>query len=165
MADAVGGFELGAPFTQPVAVGAGVEDLACAVVQPVLPRRAAVTGLELAAFGVEIAIAPADPVDDLAFDPAGNSGQDVDQAVRVGGDEIDGGVASVEVVHRGRDWHPPAAGVACVAEVAATDLAEHDAAFVPPDPGEVEVEVVTPRFAEPPPVVRGRTRRLPCLFV
>ena len=57
------------------------EELASAEVEPVLARRAAVPGFELAPLVVEVAVGLADPVDDLAFDPSGHASQHVDKAV------------------------------------------------------------------------------------
>src|SRR5207253_1809731 len=77
--------------------------------------------------------------------PTRDTGQDVDQAVRVRGDEIDGRVPCTQLVHRGRDRLPPPAGVASESEVAAADEPEHDPALLALDRGNVGVEAVAPR--------------------
>src|SRR5439155_7088397 len=92
-----------------------------------------VTRLQLAQLGVEVPIGPADPVDDLSLDPSRKSGQDVDQAVRVRGDEVDRRIARPQLIHRGRDGQPPPARVAREPEVTSADEPEHDPAFGAPD--------------------------------
>src|SRR5205807_6948737 len=64
VADAVRRLELRAPFAKPLTLGVDIENLAGAVVKPVLARRAAVPGFELAPLVVEVAVGLADPVDD-----------------------------------------------------------------------------------------------------
>src|SRR5438477_2283288 len=114
-----------------------VEDLARAVVEPVLSRGAAVPRLQLVPLIVELRIRSSDPIHDLVFNPARHTCQDVDQAVRVRGNEIDWRIARAEPVHRCGDGQPPAACVAREPEVAAAYEAKHDAAFVALDRREV----------------------------
>src|SRR6185312_1251065 len=114
---------------------AGVEQLAGAVIEPVLAGRAAVTGLELSALVLEVGVVARYPIDDLALDPPCDAGEHVDEAVRVGRHEVDRRIPRVELVHRDRDGQPPAAGVAREAEVTATDQPERDAAFLALDRG------------------------------
>ncbi len=153
---AVGRLQLRAPLAQPGALRARVEQLARAVVKPVLAGSAAVPGLELASFGVQVGVVLADPVDDVALDSPGDAGEHVDEAVRVGRDEVDRRVARSELVHRGGDWQPPPACVAREPEVTAADQAEDDPALVALDRREVGVKGVAPGLAQPPPVVRRR---------
>src|SRR5207237_9170451 len=91
--------------------------------------------------------------------------QDVDQAVRVRGNEIDWRIARAEPVHRCGDGQPPAACVAREPEVAAAYEAKHDAAFVALDRREVGAETFSPRFIQAAPAVGRRTRGLPGVFI
>ena len=114
---------------------------------------------------VELRIRSSDPIHDLVFNPARHTCQDVDQAVRVRGNEIDWRIARAEPVHRCGDGQPPAACVAREPEVAAAYEAKHDAAFVALDRREVGVETFSPRFMQAAPVVGRRTRGLPGVFI
>src|SRR5579864_756194 len=161
MAHTVRGLELGPPLAQSLALGVRVEDLTRAVVQPVLPRGPAVPGVELLPLLVEVAIAAADPIDDLVFDPPRDSGQHVDEAVRVGRNEVHGGVARADLVHRRGDGQPPATRVARETEVAAADEPQDDAALLALNGCEVGVEAVAPGLTQAAPVVLACACRMP----
>src|SRR6202043_2132467 len=68
--DSVRGLHLGAPSAHPLAIGMVVENLARAVVHPVLARRADVPGLQLASLLVELGVVASDPIHDVALELA-----------------------------------------------------------------------------------------------
>jgi hypothetical protein len=61
-----------------------VEELAGPEIEPVETRCAAVTGLELAAFLIELRIVGADEIEDVLLEMTRDPREDVDEAVRVG---------------------------------------------------------------------------------
>src|SRR5205807_191965 len=121
VADAVGGLHLGAPAAQAAALGVEVEELPCPVVEQVVSRGAAVAGLELAPLIIKLRVVSTYEVENVILELPRHAGQDVDQAVRVRGDEIDRRFANAHLLHRRCDRLPPPAGIARVAEVAAPD--------------------------------------------
>src|SRR5712691_8689423 len=135
-----------------------VEQLARAVVKPVVSRGATVTAFELAPFFVQVGIVAAHEVEDVLLELARDSCEDVDQAVRVRRHEVDRRFTQAHLIHRRLDRLPPATRVARIAEVTAADQPEDDPALVALDRGEVRVEVFAPRMVEALPVPFARSR-------
>src|SRR5450631_586181 len=120
---------------------------------------------ELAALLIQLWVVPADPVHDVTLELAGHSGQDVDEAVRVGRDEVDWRVARAHLAHGRRDRKPPTTRVSRVSEMAAADEPEYDPAFPSLDGRQVGVERVTPCIVQALPVVLRGTGCLARLVV
>ena len=99
--------------------------------------------LELVPLLLQLRVVVADPVEDLALELAGGAAEDVDQAVRVGRDEVDGRVEHAQLGHRPGDGQPPASRHSRVAEVAFVFLHELES----------RVEALAPGFAQALPVV------------
>ncbi len=107
----------------------------------------------------------ADPIHDVAFKLARHPGQHIDEAVRVGRNEIDRRVARAHLAHRARDRKPPTARVSRIADMTSADEPQHDPAFLALDGRQVGVESVSPRLMQTAPVVLCRSGRLPRLVL
>ena len=95
-----------------------------------------------------------DPVDEVGLTRAGVAGEQVDQGVGVGGDEVDRRVAADAVVaHRVRDGRPPAAGQARIGGLRATEHPDAQRQVGLGDLAEAARERGAPRLLEPLPVV------------
>src|ERR1700730_19050747 len=109
-----------------------VEQLARAVVEQVVSRGTAVARLELSPLFIQIRVVSADEVEDVVLELPRHAGEDVAQAMRVRGDEIDRRLANAHLLHRGCDRLPPPACIARVAEVAGADQPDDDPGFIAP---------------------------------
>src|SRR5712692_5614774 len=135
-----------------------IEQLAGPVIEPVVTRGAAVAGLELAPFLVQVTIVDANEIEDVLLELARDPGEDVDQAVRVRRHEVNRRLTQTHLVHDRLDWLPPATRVARISEVAAADQPQDDPALVSFDRGESGVEFVAPSLAQAFPVALGGAR-------
>src|SRR5258708_8445768 len=135
-----------------------IEQLACPVIEPVVSRGAAVAGLELAPFIVQLRIVDANEVEDVLLELARDPGEDVDQAVRIRRHKVNGRLTQTHLVHDRLDWLPPATRVARISEVAAADQPQDDPALVSFDRREGGFEFLTPSLAQALPVALGGAR-------
>src|ERR1700736_4095773 len=81
-------------------------------IEPVVARRGDLARLDVAELAEELRVVLADVIGDLPLEPAGHTGEDVDEAVQVGGDEVDRRAVEAHLVHRGADRLPPAMSAA-----------------------------------------------------
>src|SRR2546428_6157918 len=112
-----------------------IEQLAGAVIHPVVSRCPAVAGLELAPLLVELGVPGADEVENVFLELAGDARKNIDQAMSVRRHEVDRRFTHTHLVHRPGDGLPPTAGVSRIAEVAAPHQPDDDPAFFALYPG------------------------------
>ena len=136
------------------------EVLARGEVEEVLPRALGLAGAEALELGQEVGVLRAlDPLDDLLLALARGAGEQVDDRVRVGGDEVDRAVVEALVGEGRAHRPPPAAGHARVADGAA---AEHPHAQVEPALADVAHplgEALAPGAAQARPVLLRAAER------
>ena len=138
----------------------GVEVLARREVEEVLPRALGLAAAEAVELGLEVGVVGAvDPLGDLPLALARGAGEQVDDRVRVGGDEVERAVLEALLGERRAHRPPPAARHARVADGAA---AEHPHAQVQPalvDVAHPLGEALAPGAAQPRPVLLRAAER------
>src|ERR1700716_2916236 len=119
------------------------------IVEEVVPVAARLTLSKLAQLGDELQIvAPFDELHDLLLVPSCRSAQQVDEAVGVARDEVDGPVANALAFHQVLDRLPPATSRPDVADLRATEHADSEVFFLGLDSSE-RLEEVAPDFHQP----------------